>query len=89
MGKYVMIDDIRWWLRNHWFDTLAAIVLIILVIFVLFGVAILVVSSRAEAICLEHGYNEAIVGINFKPYCNKLVDATNIVIPLQEVVSGG
>ena len=72
-----------------WWKIIMTAIVVVGSLFLVYMLVSLVVLIRAEAFCLEHGYNEAATGFNLKPYCSKLVNATHVVVPLREVISGG
>lgn len=44
-----------------------------------------VVTTVDNSICLAHGYREAKITMDFKGYCIKTVNQTDVVVPIGEL----
>lgn len=75
----------KWWLS----DNLSNIVLVLsLVISLLIMAAVgaqSMVTTMDNSICLAHGYREAKITMDFKGYCIKTVNQTDVVVPIGEL----
>ena len=66
-------------------DTLVTIGIIILLLVLAYGVVGCSYSAYVGQECLKAGYPEAATTVDFKAFCISWIDATKVVIPLEEI----